>query len=124
MQSLKYIVSRNRTDFERVGMTGERLHRELLFVVRHHMVIRAACKAFDCGIPYHEGPVWFGDESWMTDHWKNSWCAQKAYREGEEARARFDSFEDNPYRKRNVSKSLASLILEMSWKQGFEGEPQ
>lgn len=82
-----------------------------------------AVRAFKIGIPRHEGPVWFGNDSWKTEFWRVQWDVCKAYYEGEEARICGKRRGQNPYWVNpDLPISSRQLILGISWSKGFNGK--
>lgn len=57
MTKLSDLIKRTRVEFEKIGLSGDRLHSELLIVVQRHRIAVWARKAFDDKVPLEEGPV-------------------------------------------------------------------
>jgi hypothetical protein len=122
MTKLNKLVRATRAEFEKIGLSGDRLHYELLIVVQRHKIAILARKAFDDGVPLEEGTVWFDDEQWKTDFWRRQWEWQKAYREGEEARASFADRDSNPYQQEKLPFTSRMIELSLLWNKGFDGD--
>ncbi len=122
LKELKEKVKVFFTGLLKMGMKREQASEMLRAMVSHSVIAIQARDAYDAGVPVDQGPVWFGDDAWKTDFWVRQWEWQKAYREGEDTRARFGSCYENPYYQEKPPFNTRLLELGYLWGMGFSGK--
>ena len=121
-RDFKTFISSAREHLKKHGLARHRFKELLTTSGKRFVVAELARDAYDSGIPLEQGPVWFGDEEWKTEFWKRQWEWQKAYHEGEKARADFEGRESNPYRQIFLPFTSRLIELETCWNRGFNGD--
>jgi hypothetical protein len=104
------------------GIDPKEIRRIVSTTRREYPITIIARASFDSGVPFHEGPVWFGKEKWKTDFWVRQWKLWQAYRLGQKAKDEFLDKESNPYKSQEKKYTMLRLELEAAWNLGFKGE--
>jgi hypothetical protein len=103
-----------------VGLSKGQINRLVPNLTVERLLTLQAQKAFDCGIPMDQGPVWYDHEAWKTDFWIRQWRLRQAFKQGQEARKSRLDIDANPHQKARPPFSTEGLALDLAWRAGYQ----